>query len=1339
MMYRWVRRLRRLKHRAGKARANKRNFTGSAFPALELLEDRTVPSTVGLGAASDPLVFHPDFKLIHRAGSMQPLQSSSPVGLVPSQIRHAYGIDQVVFGNGTITGDGTGQTIAIVDAFDDPTITTDLALFDSTLGIAAPPSFAKVAQDGSNNYPGTDPSKQWEVEESLDVEWAHALAPSASILLVEANSANDSDINTAVGTAKNYTGVVVVSMSYGESEFSGETSDDSLYTMPSGHPGVTFVAATGDSGAPGDYPAFSPNVVAAGGTVLSTDSSGDYLGETGWTHGGGGISQYETQPSYQNGIVTQSSTRRCIPDLAFNAGNAVAIADSFTYGSSTPWVAVEGTSISAPSLSAVMAIADQGLLQLGQGSLDGPNTSLPEIYHVQTGDINDITTGNNGFAAGPGYDLVTGRGTPIAPLLVHHLVHIPATDTWTGGGSDSNWSDVANWGGTAPSPGDALVFGSGPSALIGVNDFANGTEFDSITFSGAGYTINGNDITLLNGINGSAATGANTFNLNTMLLYGQSWTGGSGPASLTVGGKINNDGSLLTVSGGSGHPFALGGVISGAGGLTYGGGGTLVLAGSAANTYTGPTAVQSGTLMLGDTGGSAVPGALTIGTSTSPATVRLTASGQTLATAAVTLNSSSTLDLNGNVDGVGALTLTGATVTTGVGTLTVNGTVTDTGASTVSGNLSLPAATTFKVNSSGTLTVQATVGGGGSFTKSGSGTLVLSGANTYFGGSTVAAGTLSVGNASALGNGNLTLDGSTTITASTSGLSLPNTVTVAGNFTLGGSNSLAFAGAATLTGNRTVTVGSGISGTFAGGVGESPSGRSLTKAGSGTLVLPVADSYTGGTALNSGTLTIGDPGALGSGSLTLTSGTLSGTGSTLTPTNNVVLAGSVTLGGSVNITFQGVWTLTGNRTLTVSGTGIMTQGGGIGQSGGTYSFTKSGSGTLVLDNSDTYAGGTKLTAGVLEIGNAGSLGTGTFTWSGGTLEATGSAVSTSNSFVMTGSLTVAGSLDLTMAGSGTLSGNCTLTTTNTGTTSLSGVMAESGGSRSFTKSGSGVLVLSGSNTYSGGTVLSGGTLSLGNASALGSGTFTLRGGTLTAQSALSVTNAITLGGNATIGGSNDLTLSGAVTLTGTRTLTVTSTGMTTLAGAIGQSGGSYGLTKRGSGKLTLSGANTYTGTTTVSGGTLVVNGTQTGSAVSVTSGGTLAGSGSVGAVTVSSGGILAPGTPSGTVILSSGNLSLSSGSAFNVTVAGTAPGTSYDQLSSSGTINLGGSSLNLNLTYPAAVGDSFTIINNTGSGSIVGTFRGLAEGATFVINGMTFQITYKGGSSGNSVVVTRVA
>ena len=332
--------------------------------------------------------------------------------------------------------------------------------FDVQFGLPDPPSFLKLDQFGGTNYPGPDPTGGWEVEESLDVEWAHALAPKANIILFEANDASN-NLFTAVNTARYYPGVTVVSNSWGSSEFAGETAFDGIFTTPAGHVPVTFLASTGDYGAPGlGYPAYSPNVVAVGGTTLQITPVGNWVNETGWGNGnksstlggsGGGISLYEAKPSYQMGTVapvTQSATQRCIPDVALDADpdTGVPVCDSYTFPPATPWVTVGGTSFACPAWAAIISIADQARARLGQSSLNGPTQTLPLLYSLSWNDFHDILTGNNGFPCGPGYDLVTGRGTPrvqdIVPGLVGAIqnklnyplryIYNPLTQTYSG-------------------------------------------------------------------------------------------------------------------------------------------------------------------------------------------------------------------------------------------------------------------------------------------------------------------------------------------------------------------------------------------------------------------------------------------------------------------------------------------------------------------------------------------------------------------------------------------------------------------------------------------------------------------------------------------------------------------------------------------------------------------------------------------------------------------------------------------------------------------------------------------------------------------------------------------
>ncbi len=387
---------------------------GGFSPALEYLEDRTLLSAAYPAAhalAPGPV---PSF-----AGA------GLPAGLSPAQVRHAYGFDQITFANGAVRGDGSGQTIAIVDAYDQPNIAHDLAVFDATFGLAAPPSFTKVNQAGGTAYPAT--SAGWGLEISLDVEWAHAIAPGARILLVEASSADWSDLLAAVNYARAQPGVSAVSMSFGSGEWPSESALDAYFTTPAGHGGVTFVASSGDAGSAGapNSPSVSRNVVAVGGTQLSVDAAGNYLGETAWSGSGGGVSVYEAQPGYQRGVVTQTTTRRAVPDVSYDgsAGSPFAVYDSGYAG----WLEVYGTSAGAPQWAALVAVADQGRALAGKGTLDGATRTLPMLYQLPAAGFHDVTAGGNGgYAAGPGYDLVTGRGSPRANLIVAALAGTPA-------------------------------------------------------------------------------------------------------------------------------------------------------------------------------------------------------------------------------------------------------------------------------------------------------------------------------------------------------------------------------------------------------------------------------------------------------------------------------------------------------------------------------------------------------------------------------------------------------------------------------------------------------------------------------------------------------------------------------------------------------------------------------------------------------------------------------------------------------------------------------------------------------------------------------------------------
>ncbi len=362
--------------------------------------------------------------------------SGSPPGYTPAQISGAYGFSSVA-------SNGDGQTIAIVDSYNDPNIVGDLQHFDSWFNLPSPPSFQVVGQSGG--APPTVSNAGWAAEESLDVEWAHAMAPSAKIDLVEANSSSLADLMAGVQWAASSSGASVVSMSWGFLEQSQiSQSQETAYDRTFQQSNVTFVAASGDYGEP-EYPALSPNVVGVGGTTL-TLNSGTYGSESTWnlsqgsvtTSSGGGPSIFEAQPFYQNGLILSSF--RAAPDVSYNAGPSgsstsqtgewFSIYDSFDtlneFGSSNPEEPIGGTSAGSPQWAALIALANQQRATNGLPALTGYNQTLPAIYAMPGSDLHDITTGSNqyGIPAGPGYDMVTGVGTPDAPGVIASLSEV---------------------------------------------------------------------------------------------------------------------------------------------------------------------------------------------------------------------------------------------------------------------------------------------------------------------------------------------------------------------------------------------------------------------------------------------------------------------------------------------------------------------------------------------------------------------------------------------------------------------------------------------------------------------------------------------------------------------------------------------------------------------------------------------------------------------------------------------------------------------------------------------------------------------------------------------------
>lgn len=308
----------------------------------------------------------------------------------------------------TVNPSGGARAIAIVDAFDDPNAASDLTTFSNQFGLP-PANFSVVYAAGVE--PPPDPTGDWEVEESLDIEWAHAMAPNATIYLVEATTDLTSDLYAAESVATSLVqaaGGGEVSNSWGGSESSDENTEDYLFQ----NKGVVYLASAGDTAGQVEYPSASPYVVSAGGTTIHRGSAGNYLFQSGWNGcnggAGGGPSQYEPRPDYQNKIKKVVGDSRGTPDISFDANpcSGVAVYDTWPYeGEILDWVQVGGTSVSSPSLA--------GILNAAGGFSSSSGAELVAMYRElgNKSDFTDITRGNNTYSCKKGWDFCTGLGT----------------------------------------------------------------------------------------------------------------------------------------------------------------------------------------------------------------------------------------------------------------------------------------------------------------------------------------------------------------------------------------------------------------------------------------------------------------------------------------------------------------------------------------------------------------------------------------------------------------------------------------------------------------------------------------------------------------------------------------------------------------------------------------------------------------------------------------------------------------------------------------------------------------------------------------------------------------
>jgi Putative Ig domain len=452
-----------------------------------------------------------------KRGGLHPIPASaSPdavpagVGYGPSQLQSAYKL------TAASASDGSGRTIAIVDAYDDPTAASDLAAYRSSAGLPVVPSFKKVNQNGATSpLPSEAPADDdWTLEESLDLDMASAICPLCSLVLVEATNDSGTGLYAAENTAASMAGYI--SNSWGGPESS---SDLSLDSSNFNHPGDVITASAGDSDFGVIYPAASSNVVSVGGTMLSTASNSRGWSESVWNTGpgegtGSGCSVVEPQPSWQTALHLSGCSKRIDNDVAADADPNTGVAIYDTSNGNGGWNEVGGTSASSPMLAAMYALAG-----------NAGTTPADDIY-THTGSFFDVTAGNDGSCspaylctAETGYDGPTGIGTPDG---IGGLVS---------GTSSGNTVTVTNPGNQTGTVGTAV------SLQIGATDSASG---QTLTFAASGLPA-GLSISPTGKISGTPTTAGTS----SVTVTATDTTGAHGSASFSwvisnVGGCSNH-------------------------------------------------------------------------------------------------------------------------------------------------------------------------------------------------------------------------------------------------------------------------------------------------------------------------------------------------------------------------------------------------------------------------------------------------------------------------------------------------------------------------------------------------------------------------------------------------------------------------------------------------------------------------------------------------------------------------------------------------------------------------------------------------------------------------------
>jgi hypothetical protein len=480
-----------------------------------------------------------------------PLAGSSPpaTALGPAQFHAAYKLPWTA---------PTSSTIAIVDAYDDPSIEADLAAYDAQYNLPACTTangcFRKVNQiGGTGSYPTKD--SNWSLEIALDVETAHAMCQNCKILLVEATTASTNNLGAAENEAVSL-GANVISNSWGAREYLGEATDERNYFD---HPGVAIAAATGDNGYGVEFPAASRYVTAVGGTTLSLASDGSYLGETAWGGTGSGCSLYIQKPAWQ---TDTGCARRTVADVSADAdpNTGAAVYDSVPYSGQTGWFQVGGTSLATPLIAATYVLAgNTGAVQDASG------------LYGHAAQLHDVTSGTNGVCptaylctAGPGFDGPTGLGTPNGtgafgsgssgppPAQDFSLAAGPASQTVLPGGSTTYSISIARVGGFSSTIAlSATGLPSGASASFAPASVDSSTSSSTLTVSTSGSVPVGSYQFTVKGAGGTLVHTA-TATLVVQASVPADFAVAVSPASrtVTVGGATATYTVSLTGSGG---------------------------------------------------------------------------------------------------------------------------------------------------------------------------------------------------------------------------------------------------------------------------------------------------------------------------------------------------------------------------------------------------------------------------------------------------------------------------------------------------------------------------------------------------------------------------------------------------------------------------------------------------------------------------------------------------------------------------------------------------------------------------------------------------------------------